>query len=192
MRDVPVEQRARRVASVLETVGLTEAADRDVGGYSNGMGRRLGLGTVLVGDPALLLLDEPTAGLDPCGVEALHEVIHTIASSTDVTVLFSSHVLSEVESLCDRAVIIDEGTVVADGDIDSLRRDGDRSVTVDVTLTEAAEARATALRSLAGVSSVTVSGQDLTVTCTQRRAFAVLREIHTRGRDSLCSHGAGA
>jgi Cu-processing system ATP-binding protein len=180
MRDVPGEKRARRVASVLETVGLRDAADRAVGGYSNGMGRRLGLGTVLVGDPAVLLLDEPTAGLDPCGVEALHDVIRAIANSTDVTVLFSSHVLSEVESLCDRAVIIDGGTVVAEGDIDALCRNGDRGATIDVTLSDAAAAGATALRSLAGVTEVHVDGADLTVHCDQRHALGVLQEIHQR------------
>ena len=188
MRGISAGDREHRVARVLETVGLTDAADRDVGGYSNGMTRRLGLGTVLVADPELLLLDEPTAGLDPHGVAAFHDVLRSIASATGVTVVFSSHVLGEVEALCDRAVVVHDGRVVADGDVDALRRRSDEGVTVDATVAASTtgEAEATPdvaavadrLRARDGVERVTRDGRDLAVTCDPMRAFPVLRALH--------------
>ena len=182
MRGVDDVDRDRRVARVLETVGLTDAADRDVGGYSNGMTRRLGLGTVLVADPALLLLDEPTAGLDPHGVSALRDVLRAVSSATDVTVVLSTHVLTEVEALCDRAVVVHDGRVVADDDVDALRHRTDEDVTVDATVGAAsdAECAATRLRARDCVAGVDRDGRDLVVTCDRTRAFPVLRDLHER------------
>jgi Cu-processing system ATP-binding protein len=109
MRSVPREERSHHVERILHTVGLADAADRRVGGYSNGMNRRLGLGTALVGEPAVLILDEPTAGLDPDGIRAFHEVVESLAAETDVTIVFSSHALGEIQRLCDhRCVLSDE------------------------------------------------------------------------------------
>lgn len=185
MRDVDAGDRDHRVARVLETVGLTDAADRTVGGYSNGMTRRLGLGTVLVADPAVLLLDEPTAGLDPYGVEAFHDVLSRISSATGVTVVFSSHVLGEVEDLCDRAVVVHDGQVVADGDVDALRRRSDEGVTVDATVGETgvgdAETVADRLRARDGVEHVSRDGRDFVLTCDPMAAFPVLRTLHETG-----------
>ncbi len=184
MRGVPAGERDHRVARVLETVGLTGAADRRVGGYSNGMTRRLGLGTVLVADPDLLLLDEPTAGLDPHGVDAFHDVLGAVSAADDVTVVFSSHVLPEVAGLCDRAVVVHDGRVVADGDVDALRRRSDEGVTVDATLRGDADAGvdpaavADRLRNRTGVDPVTREGDDVVVDCAPNEAFGVLRDLH--------------
>lgn len=183
MRGVDAERRDRRVARVLETVGLTDAADRRVEGYSNGMARRLGLGTVLVADPAVLLLDEPTAGLDPYGVEAFHDVLGAVASAADVTVVFSSHVLGEVEALCDRAAVVHEGRVVADDDVAALRRQTGENVTVRATVGGDGDADSAAerLRSRDGVERVTGDGAELVVECAPTRALAVLEAIHESG-----------
>ncbi|WP_135305854.1 ABC transporter ATP-binding protein [Haloarcula amylovorans] len=180
MRGVDAEHRDHRIARVLETVGLTDAADRRVAGYSNGMARRLGLGTVLVADPAILLLDEPTAGLDPYGVEAFHDVLGAIASTADVTVVFSSHVLDEVETLCDRAAVVHDGRVVVDGGVDALRRQTDENVTVHATLGSDGDADSAAerLRSRDDVEYVTEDDTELIVECISTRAFAVLDELH--------------
>ncbi|MDX1748082.1 MAG: AAA family ATPase, partial [Halobacteriales archaeon] len=105
----------------LETVGLTDAADRAVDGYSNGMRRRLGLAAALLPRPRILLLDEPTAGLDPRGVATFHRVIRDLQAETGLTVVLASHVLSEVERLCDHVAIIHDGTLRMTGRIADLK-----------------------------------------------------------------------
>lgn len=106
--------------TVLETVELDEAADRRVGGFSNGMRRRLGLATALLARPSVLILDEPTAGLDPIGVDRFHRIIERIATETESTVVFSSHDLADVERLCDRAAILHDGHLLDAGPVETL------------------------------------------------------------------------
>jgi len=103
-----------RVDDALEFVELTDAADRAVGGYSLGMRQRLALASALLGDPQVLVLDEPANGLDPAGMAWLRRLLAEWAAQGR-TVLFSSHVLAEVESVADRIVIIDRGRVVREG-----------------------------------------------------------------------------
>ena len=115
-----------RTAEAIERVGLTpDEADRRVSGYSNGMQRRLGLATVLLPDPDVLVLDEPTAGLDPRGVDEFHAIVEEITDETDATVVFCSHVLGEVERLCDRAAVLHDGRVRAAGPVEELAADAD-------------------------------------------------------------------
>jgi ABC-2 type transport system ATP-binding protein len=104
----------KRVGEVLDFVDLTGAADRAAGGYSQGMRQRLALATALLGDPQVLLLDEPANGLDPAGMAWLRNLLGDWAAQGR-TVLFSSHVLTEVEFVADRIVIIDHGRVVRQG-----------------------------------------------------------------------------
>ncbi|MFB6083805.1 MAG: ABC transporter ATP-binding protein [Halorientalis sp.] len=110
-----ISEREARIETVLGHVGLTDAADRKVSGFSKGMRRRLGLATALLPRPDILLLDEPTAGLDPLGIAAFHRVISDIQAETELTVVFSSHVLPEAETLCDRVGILHDGQVVTTG-----------------------------------------------------------------------------
>lgn len=109
----------RRVDEVLEFVELTAAADRRVGGYSHGMRQRLALAGALLGDPQVLILDEPATGLDPAGIAWLRRLLRDWASQGR-SVLFSSHVLAEVESVADHVVIIDRGHVVLAGSTSEL------------------------------------------------------------------------
>jgi Cu-processing system ATP-binding protein len=135
-----------RIDEVLAVVGLSDAADRRVGGYSNGMTRRLGLATALLSRPRILLLDEPTAGLDPRGVTAFHHVIRTLDDEDDLTVVLSSHVLSEVESLCDTVAVLHEGRLRATGSVAELRRQVRDSVSIHARLSDPSamsDARAT-------------------------------------------------
>jgi ABC-2 type transport system ATP-binding protein len=99
-----------RAGQVLERVGLTAAADRRVGGYSLGMRQRLALAAALLGDPAVLILDEPANGLDPAGMATLRELLRELAGEGR-TILVSSHVLSEVAQTVDRVIIISDGTL---------------------------------------------------------------------------------
>ncbi|MBI2394975.1 MAG: ABC transporter ATP-binding protein [Deltaproteobacteria bacterium] len=111
--------RADRVPKVLERTGIAWAADRPVHRLSKGMLQRTGLAAALVGDPELLVLDEPMSGLDPLGRREVRDLIFEERRSGR-TVLFSSHVLSDVEALCDRVVILRGGEVVVAGEVSAL------------------------------------------------------------------------
>lgn len=106
----------RRAAfdDILELVGLTDRAGNAVGGFSKGMQQRLGLGVALLGDPALVILDEPTSALDPIGRIDVRGILRT-ARERGAAVLLNSHLLTEVEQVCDRLAIVDRGTVIAEG-----------------------------------------------------------------------------
>jgi ABC-2 type transport system ATP-binding protein len=115
--------RTRRGAELLERVGLTEAADRKVGGYSGGMKRRLDLAMALVHSPSILFLDEPTTGLDPQSRSALWDEVERLARDDGVTVFLTTQYLEEADVLADRVGIIDRGKIVAEGTPDELKRD---------------------------------------------------------------------
>ncbi len=104
-----------RIESLLETVGLTEAADRPAGEYSRGMKQRLGVADALVKTPSVLILDEPTTAIDPEGVAEMLELIRKLAKDDDVTVLLASHLLHQVQAVCDRVAIFVKGKIVALG-----------------------------------------------------------------------------
>lgn len=108
-----------RVEEVLEIVGLANAADKRVGKYSLGMGRRLGMAAALLGDPAILVLDEPVNGLDPEGIRWIRTFLRKRAESGN-TVLLSSHLIGELAETVDDVVIIKQGTIVADGTLDEV------------------------------------------------------------------------
>jgi ABC-2 type transport system ATP-binding protein len=115
--------RARRGAELLERLGLTEAADRKVGGYSGGMKRRLDLAMALVHSPTILFLDEPTTGLDPQSRSALWDEVERLARDDGVTVFLTTQYLEEADVLADRVGIIDRGKIVAEGTPAALKRE---------------------------------------------------------------------
>ena len=112
------------VDSVIKLVGMTEAADRRVGTYSKGMLQRIGLAQSLVHDPQLVILDEPTAGVDPLGSAAIAEIVREL-KHRGKTVLLSSHLLAQIEGLCDRVAILHRGKLVREGRIDDLVEEKD-------------------------------------------------------------------
>lgn len=124
-----------RVTEVLEEVGLTDAARRRVGGYSLGMRQRLGLASALLGDPEILVLDEPVNGLDPAGIRWLRGLLRDRAARGG-TVLLSSHVLSEADQTVDDIIVIDHGRILHQGSIQDLRRRGDSLEDAFFALTE--------------------------------------------------------
>lgn len=109
----------RRVDQVLELVELTEHAQRQVGGYSLGMRQRLALAGALLADPPILILDEPTNGLDPSGIRWIRDFLRALASEGRC-VLVSSHQLGELQNLADHIVMIDHGRIIADSPLDEL------------------------------------------------------------------------
>jgi ABC-2 type transport system ATP-binding protein len=108
-----------RIEEVLEVVDLRDRAKDRVGGYSHGMRQRLGIAASLLRDPQLLLLDEPTTGLDPAGMRDMRELVKRLASE-GITILLSSHLLAEVEELCNRVAIIRSGRIIYEGRLDEL------------------------------------------------------------------------
>ena len=149
------------VDGLLERVGLdAAAADRSVGGYSKGMTQRLALAIALVGDPDLLILDEPSSGLDPNGVRLVREIAREHADRGK-TVFFSSHILSQVEAVCDRVAILNRGRLVAIDSIAGLRDAlGTGSL---VTLTVDAVPETLTIDELPGIAEVTVEGRTIRV-----------------------------
>jgi ABC-2 type transport system ATP-binding protein len=117
--DLPPAQRRSRAEELLKMVGLSEVRTRVVGEYSKGMQRRLGLAQALINDPDLIILDEPTAGLDPIGCRDVKDLILTLARRGK-TVILSSHLLSDVEDVCDRVVIYYGGKIQAMGSLKEL------------------------------------------------------------------------
>jgi ABC-2 type transport system ATP-binding protein len=109
----------KRVKELLELVGLSEAADRRVGGYSKGMLQRIGLAQALVQDPGLLVLDEPTAGVDPVGSREIRDLILAL-KARGKTILLCSHLLSQVQEICDRVGILARGQLVREGRVEDL------------------------------------------------------------------------
>lgn len=107
------------VDSVIDLVGMGEAAHRRVGTYSKGMLQRIGLAQAIVHDPQLIILDEPTAGVDPLGAAAIADIIREL-KSRGKTILLSSHLLAQIEGLCDRVAILHRGKLVREGRIDDL------------------------------------------------------------------------
>ncbi|WP_435066722.1 ABC transporter ATP-binding protein [Haloplanus sp. C73] len=129
-------------ADLLARVGLSDAIEQDVATFSQGMEQRLALAMALVGDPDLLILDEPFTGLDPHGVRAVRDIIHE-ENDRGAAVFFSSHVLGQVELVCDRVGILHDGRLAAEGTVDELRTragvDGEASVEeIFVSITDAA------------------------------------------------------
>jgi ABC-2 type transport system ATP-binding protein len=121
MHGIGGEERRRRSDELLDRVGLTEAADRKVNGYSGGMKRRLDLALALVHRPRVLFLDEPTTGLDPQSRAALWEEVGRLSREEGVTVFLTTQYLEEADVLADRVGIIDHGRIVAEGTPDQLK-----------------------------------------------------------------------
>ena len=153
-----------RAAEVLERVGLADAANRRIGGYSGGMRQRLGIAQALVDRPRLLVLDEPVSSLDP---EGRRDVLALIAELRETaTVIFSTHVLTDIERICDRVAILDHGRLVTEAPLDELlaRYALPLYRLVPETGQDAGLARlATALRSVPWVDRVDVDGVAMTV-----------------------------
>ena len=147
----------RRTAELLEMVGLSKAANREIGQFSKGMARRVGLAQALVNNPDLLVLDEPTSGLDPIAGRAVKDWIRALAAAGK-TIFLTSHLLADVEDVCDRVAIICDGTLRAEGRVDSLlqRPDAVRFTVKDLPA-ERADAVRDGLAALAGAPATDVA-----------------------------------
>jgi len=158
LQGIPRSERARRAELLLERVGLSQAADRKVRGYSGGMKRRLALALALVHSPQILFLDEPTTGLDVQSRSALWEEVRRLATDDGVTVFLTTQYLEEADVLANRVGIIDHGRIVAEGTPAQLKADVGRP-TVEVVPTDSEEKeRAAAILARFGEPCVAVQG----------------------------------
>jgi ABC-2 type transport system ATP-binding protein len=130
-----------RVADVLDLVGLDKAARRRAGGFSLGMGQRLGIAAALLGDPPVLMLDEPVNGLDPEGVRWVRNLLKSLAAEGR-TIFLSSHLMSEMSLTADRLVIIGRGRLITETTIDELLRGTDGATGTVHALARSTPARA--------------------------------------------------
>ncbi|MFO7536765.1 MAG: ABC transporter ATP-binding protein [Chloroflexota bacterium] len=148
-----------RVTQVIERVGMMHAANRKVAGYSTGMKQRIGLAAALLHRPDLIILDEPTSGLDPKGMREVRHLLRALADE-GVTIFLSSHLLNEVEQVCDRVAVLNQGRIVAQGRVADLL--GQQQLIVKVRVSAPASAQ-TALQTLEGVQQIKTNGTYLEV-----------------------------
>jgi len=138
-----------RIAAILETVGLSERAHDPVRVYSHGMRQRLGIAQALLPNPEFIILDEPTDGLDPQGIHEMRSLITRLRDEHRLTIMLSSHLLHEVEQICNRLAIIDEGRIVYQGSVQDL-------VSKDATVKIKVDRVDEAFSMLSGMSSISV------------------------------------
>jgi ABC-2 type transport system ATP-binding protein len=126
---IPKADRRARSEEMIDKVGLRDAVDRPIGKFSKGMMQRIGLGQALLHDPELLVLDEPMSGLDPIGRKEVRDVLLE-QRARGKTLLFTSHILSDVELLCDRVVIMQQGEITSEGQVHDLLESASRRVEI--------------------------------------------------------------
>ncbi len=155
LRGLPRRERHGAMERVLETCGLTDVCRRIVGQLSRGYRQRLGLADALLGDPPLLVLDEPTVGLDPNQIREVRQLVRRLGRER--TVLLSSHILSEVEAVCHRVVIMHRGSLVAQGPVSELH---DKAGCLEARVRGPVEAVRQALEQIDGIEEVQVTADE--------------------------------
>ena len=170
-----------RIDNLLGEVGLADVADRKVRGYSRGMRQRLGLADALVKQPTILILDEPTVNIDPSGVGEILALVSRLRSEQGVTVLLSSHLLHQVEQVCDRIGIFVGGKLVAIGSVDELARTVTDRWVVEIGAGGTASTIEAALRAVPGVGAVSRLGERWRITADRDVRPALARAITDSG-----------
>jgi ABC-2 type transport system ATP-binding protein len=166
-----------RIDDALQTVDLTNRQHDKVKGYSHGMRQRLGIAGALLRDPRLLLLDEPTTGLDPAGMRDMRALVHRLASE-GMTVLLSSHLMSEVEELCDRVAIVSRGRVIHEGSLAELIE----STSGRYELRTTDDDRATAIAARAdAITELETTAHGLTFAADERAVAALSLQLAEEG-----------
>jgi len=173
-----------KIDELLSLVGLEEAADRPVRTFSRGMRQRLGIADVLIKDPEFVILDEPTSGIDPEGAIRLLDMIVEMRDSRGMTVMLSSHLLHQVQRVCDRVGIMHRGEIVAQGTIDELGGT-DEGEKLEIRVRGITPLLLERLRVLDGVSDLQLDGERVRLTCTQDVRAQVARTVVEHGAELL-------
>ena len=172
------EDAARRISELLETVGLSKVSEQKVGQFSHGMKQRLGIADVMVKDPKVAFFDEPTAGIDPEGIEQVLNLI-TAMAKRKVTVVLSSHQLHQVQKVCTRVGILAKGRLVAEGPVDQLGREaiGGGKLRIEVKVSQPTGNLVSSIENIKGVTNVESTGDLLLVTCDEDLRPQVARAV---------------
>lgn len=156
LNGLPENKVAKRVAEALETVELTDVADKLVGEFSRGMKQRLAIADVLIKMPKVAILDEPTSGIDPEGIIHMLDLITRVAKEKNMTVIMSSHQLNQVQRICNRVGILAEGRLVAEGLLDQMGRKamGGGDYKIEIKLAEITAPLIDCIKQVKGVTAV--------------------------------------
>jgi ABC-2 type transport system ATP-binding protein len=160
------EAASRKINELLNMVGLSDVIEHKVGTFSHGMKQRLGIADVMIKDPKVAFFDEPTAGIDPEGIEQVLTLITNMAKQK-VTIVLSSHQLHQVQKICTRVGIMSKGRLVAEGTIDQLGREtiGGGKFRIEVKVSEPTSKFLKSIKSIKGVTNVESSGDLLLISC---------------------------
>jgi ABC-2 type transport system ATP-binding protein len=174
-----------RLKEMIDVCGITEVRHKDIGELSKGFRQRVGLAQAMIHDPEVLILDEPTSGLDPNQIVEIRNLIRQLGRAK--TVVLSTHILSEVQATCDRVIIINEGTIVADGTLEQLQQDFRGSEKISLELKTRATNAMTEIypkfKDIQHVDSVEYSGQEGEVhkfSILAEKGFDIREEIFRR------------
>ncbi|WP_276482338.1 ABC transporter ATP-binding protein [Paraflavitalea pollutisoli] len=187
---IPEGQVHHQSRQMMELVGLAAAMDKKTATYSRGMKQRLGLAEVLIRQPEVIVLDEPTLGIDPTGVKDFLTLIRQLSRQQGITVLLSSHHLHQVQQVCDRVGIFVGGKLLADGDVTSLWRNlspGENTV-VNIQLADPASvdpAIPAALKDLEGVQAVSLTEEGMELSCSANITPAIVRRAVQLGLEVM-------
>ena len=167
LNGIPDKRSSSRIEELLKVVGLQEVVDWEVRKFSRGMRQRLGIAAVLVKDPKFVILDEPTSGIDPEGARHILELIRKMSREQNITVLLSSHLLYQVQRICDRVGIVSEGHLVAEGSVDQLGREtaGESRAVLEVQVEDLKPELLDSIRRIEGVREVSSSADILSIKC---------------------------
>lgn len=161
IKQVPASKRKSAVARVIESAGLKDVSRRLIKNISRGFKQRVGIAQAMIHDPKVLVLDEPTIGLDPAQIREIRELIKGLRG--EHTILLSTHILPEVTQVCDGVVIVNQGRLMASGSLDDLAASFERNDGVILKLRRAGAEEAALLKGIPGVDRVSADGNELRV-----------------------------
>ncbi len=167
LNGLPDKEANRRIEEALKTVGLSEVRDKVVDKFSRGMKQRLGIADLLIKNPRVVFLDEPTANLDPEGAREMLHLIISMKKEQGITVFISSHLLHQVQQICDRVAILSKGRKVVEGRVEKLAEQvfGTTNIVVELDIAQLEDSTIEPLRKIAGVQKVEVERNKVTLSC---------------------------
>ncbi|ETT36332.1 MULTISPECIES: ABC transporter ATP-binding protein [unclassified Paenibacillus] len=172
-----------RTDEVLEIIGLQDKRSQDVAEFSGGMKRRVNIGVALMNNPKLLILDEPTVGIDPQSRNHILETVKRLNQEREMTVIYTSHYMEEVEYLCRNVAIIDHGSLIAQGTKEELKHGLAACDTLTVNFSEASKEALEQLKRISGISKVDITGNQIRmlVSTSDRNVIEIVDEIKNTG-----------
>ncbi|MBC7322247.1 MAG: ABC transporter ATP-binding protein [Acetomicrobium sp.] len=183
LNGIPDDVALKKIDDILETVGLSDVRDKLTGTYSKGMRQRLGLASVLIKDPKLVILDEPTTGIDPEGTEQVLSLIYKMSKEMGVSILLSSHLLYQVQQICDRVGIMFKGKMVAMGSIEEIGRQalGEREGIMKLSYEYINEEALNKLDGIEGIVEKRIDNHSIILKFNEDKKLDIVREVVMRG-----------